>query len=76
MRKLGVCGVALVAALTGSEAPHAQSAPSNQRIWTGMWEQHDSWEGTHSFGRSQSQIGFVTCKGTMNSGCHGGTRAG
>ena len=63
MRKLRVIGVALVAALSGSDAPHAQSAPSTQRVWTGTWEEHDSWEGSSGFGRSQSQITFVYVQG-------------
>ncbi len=63
MRRLWVIGVALVAALTGSDAPQAQSAPSNQRVWTGTWEEHDSWEGGNRFGRSQSQISFVYVQG-------------
>ena len=51
--------------LTGADRPHpqAQSAPSNQRIWTGTWEEHDSWEGSSGFGRSQSQISFVYVEG-------------
>jgi len=47
MRKLSVFGVAIVAALTGSGAPHAQTPATNQRVWTGTWEQHDSWEGSN-----------------------------
>lgn len=76
MRKLCVFGVAIVAALTGSDAPHAQTAPSNQRVWTGTWEEHDSWEGSNNFGRSQAQISFVYVEGPMNSGRRGGSRAG
>ena len=63
MQKISVIGVTLVVALTGSEAPHAQPAPSNLRIWTGTWEEHDSWEGSAEFGRSQSEISFVYVQG-------------
>jgi len=63
MRKLSVFGVAIIAALTGSGAPHAQTPATNQRVWTGTWEQHDSWEGSNKFGRSQAQISFVYVEG-------------
>ena len=63
MRKLGVVGVVMVAALTGSGAPRAQTPAPTQRVWTGTLEEHDSWEGSSEFGRSQSQISFVYVEG-------------
>jgi hypothetical protein len=63
MRQLCVIAVALVAALTGSDAPQAQTSAPHQRVWSGTWEEHDSWEGSDSFGRSQSQISFVYVQG-------------
>ncbi len=53
----------MVAALTGSDALRAQTPATNQRVWSGTWEEHDSWEGSHVVGRSQSQICFVYVQG-------------
>ena len=53
----------MVVALTGSDAPHAQTPATNQRVWTGTWEEHDSWEGTNVVGRSQAEISFVYVEG-------------
>lgn len=63
MRKLCVFGVAMAAALTVSDAPHAQTPGENQRVWTGTWEEHDSWEGSSEFGHSQAEISFVYTEG-------------
>jgi hypothetical protein len=63
MRKLCVLGVAIVAALTGSGEPLAQAPAPNQRVWTGTWEEHDSWTGRNKVGRSQAQISFTFVQG-------------
>ena len=46
MRRLCVFGVLVIAALTGPAAPRAQTPAINQRVWTGTWEEHDTWEGS------------------------------
>ena len=69
MRRLCVFGVVIVAAVTGPPAPHAQTpatAPTpapTQRVWTGTWEEHDTWEGSNVVGRKQAKITFVYLQG-------------
>ena len=53
----------MVVALTGSDAPHAQTPATNQRVWTGTWEEHESWGGSNVVGRSQAEINFVYVEG-------------
>ncbi len=53
----------MVAALTGSDALRAQTPATNQRVWIGTWEEHDSWEGSHVFGRSQAQFSLIYVQG-------------
>jgi hypothetical protein len=64
MRRLCIFGVVVIAALAGSRAPRAQTpATTTQRVWTGTWEEHDTWEGSNVVGRSQAQITFVYVQG-------------
>jgi hypothetical protein len=63
MRRLCVFGVVIVAAVTGPNAPHAQTPAATQRVWTGTWEEHDAWEGSNVVGRSQARITYVYVQG-------------
>ena len=63
IRRLSVLGVVVATALTSSGAPRAQTPATTQRVWTGTWEEHDTWEGSNVVGRSQAQISFVYVQG-------------
>ena len=63
IRRLCILGVVTVVALARSGAPHAQTPAPNQRVWTGTWEEHDSWAGSGRVGRSQAQITYVYVQG-------------